>query len=162
MGSASSHCAILHIQENLLSIICKICDKSLRSLITASSTELPRHTALSNSVISIINCSRLILRPGRAKLEMFSIFSTHSSHKLILVRFNIYMMFLSVVWSKRQCYVVCFSDSIIGNMRKQYVDTRTQANLSKLNANRKQELDIVTNHISEILEGRRNSGAWLS
>ena len=33
-----------------------------------------------------------------------------------------------------------------------------QANLSKLNANRKQDVDIVTKHISEILERRQNAG----
>ncbi|XP_062150559.1 25.3 kDa vesicle transport protein SEC22-1 [Alnus glutinosa] len=48
-------------------------------------------------------------------------------------------------------------ESIIRNIRKQYTDTRTQANLSKLNSNRKQEIDIVTKHIYEILERRRNS-----
>ncbi|XP_060972694.1 25.3 kDa vesicle transport protein SEC22-1 [Cannabis sativa] len=48
-------------------------------------------------------------------------------------------------------------DSVIVNIRKQYIDTRTQANLSKLNANRKQELDIVTENLTEILERRRNS-----
>ncbi|KAF5457824.1 hypothetical protein F2P56_021901 [Juglans regia] len=49
-------------------------------------------------------------------------------------------------------------DSIIGNIRKRYIDTRTQANLSKLSANRKQDLDIVTKHVSEILEcSRQNS-----
>ena len=51
-----------------------------------------------------------------------------------------------------------FADSVIGNIRKQYIDTRTQANLSKLNANRKQDLDIVTENLSEILARRRNSG----
>ncbi|PON66413.1 Longin domain containing protein [Trema orientale] len=48
-------------------------------------------------------------------------------------------------------------DSVIGNIRKQYIDTRTQANLSKLNANRKQDLDIVTENLTEILSRRRNS-----
>ncbi|KAF4353626.1 hypothetical protein F8388_017949 [Cannabis sativa] len=48
-------------------------------------------------------------------------------------------------------------DSVIVNIRKQYIDTRTQANLSKLNANRKQDLDIVTENLTEILERRRNS-----
>ncbi|KAK9292890.1 hypothetical protein L1049_020871 [Liquidambar formosana] len=46
-------------------------------------------------------------------------------------------------------------DSVIGNIRKQYIDTRTQANLSKLNANRRQDLDIITEHMSEIVERRR-------
>ncbi|PON31970.1 Longin domain containing protein [Parasponia andersonii] len=48
-------------------------------------------------------------------------------------------------------------ESVIGNIRKQYIDTRTQANLSKLNANRKQDLDIVTENLTEILSRRRNS-----
>ncbi|KAM3682289.1 hypothetical protein ACB098_12G061900 [Castanea mollissima] len=48
-------------------------------------------------------------------------------------------------------------DSIIGNIRRLYINTRTQANLSKLNANRKQDVDIVTKHISEILERRQNA-----
>ncbi|GAV81265.1 hypothetical protein CFOL_v3_24723, partial [Cephalotus follicularis] len=36
--------------------------------------------------------------------------------------------------------------SIIGNIRKQYIDTRTQANLAKLYANRQQDLDIIIEH----------------
>ncbi|XP_021296321.1 25.3 kDa vesicle transport protein [Herrania umbratica] len=48
-------------------------------------------------------------------------------------------------------------DGIIANVRKQYIDTRTQANLSKLNANRRQELDIITENMSDIIERRRNS-----
>ncbi|XP_022738553.1 25.3 kDa vesicle transport protein-like [Durio zibethinus] len=48
-------------------------------------------------------------------------------------------------------------DSIIANIRKQYIDTRTQTNLSKLNANRCQELDIITENMSDIIERRRNS-----
>ncbi|XWS61152.1 hypothetical protein CRYUN_Cryun07bG0100900 [Craigia yunnanensis] len=48
-------------------------------------------------------------------------------------------------------------DSIIANIRKQYIDTRTQANLSKLNANRRQELDITTESMSDIIERGRNS-----
>ncbi|KAL6321602.1 hypothetical protein AAG906_025434 [Vitis piasezkii] len=43
-------------------------------------------------------------------------------------------------------------DGIIGNIRKQYIDTRTQANLSKLNANRGQDLDIIAKHMSEIIQ----------
>ncbi|EXC15975.1 25.3 kDa vesicle transport protein [Morus notabilis] len=50
-------------------------------------------------------------------------------------------------------------DTIIGNVRKQYIDTRTQANLSKLNANNSnQHLDIVTENLTDILARRRNSG----
>ncbi|GLU21088.1 hypothetical protein SLE2022_372510 [Rubroshorea leprosula] len=48
-------------------------------------------------------------------------------------------------------------DSVIGNIRKQYMDTRTQANLSKLNACRQQDLDIITENMSQIIERRRNS-----
>lgn len=55
--------------------------------------------------------------------------------------------------------LVWFPDTIIGNVRKQYIDTRTQANLSKLNANnRNQHLDIVTENLTDILVRRRNSG----
>ncbi|KAL4348181.1 hypothetical protein GQ457_17G025070 [Hibiscus cannabinus] len=47
--------------------------------------------------------------------------------------------------------------SVIANIRKQYIDTRTQANLSKLNANRRRELDVVTENMSDIIERKRNS-----
>ncbi|KAL3342079.1 hypothetical protein AABB24_026212 [Solanum stoloniferum] len=46
-------------------------------------------------------------------------------------------------------------DTIIGNIRKHYVDARTQANLSKLNAHRQKELDIATEELSLIIERRR-------
>ncbi|KAK4734509.1 hypothetical protein R3W88_008770 [Solanum pinnatisectum] len=46
-------------------------------------------------------------------------------------------------------------DTIIGNIRKQYVDTRTQANLSKLNAHRQKELEIAAEELSLITERRR-------
>ncbi|KAF7813279.1 25.3 kDa vesicle transport protein [Senna tora] len=48
-------------------------------------------------------------------------------------------------------------DGIIANIRRQYIDTRTQANLSKLIANRKQDIDIVTEDMSNILGRRRSS-----
>ncbi|XP_019452806.1 PREDICTED: 25.3 kDa vesicle transport protein isoform X1 [Lupinus angustifolius] len=47
--------------------------------------------------------------------------------------------------------------SIIANITRQYIDTRTQANLSKLNASRKQDLDVVTEDMFSILQRRRNS-----
>ncbi|KAG6754505.1 hypothetical protein POTOM_042545 [Populus tomentosa] len=53
--------------------------------------------------------------------------------------------------------VIGVLDGVIGSIRKQYIDTRTQANLSKLNANRKKDLEIITEHISEILQRKRNS-----
>ncbi|CDY38911.1 BnaA03g12680D [Brassica napus] len=46
---------------------------------------------------------------------------------------------------------------IIGRIRKQYMDTRTQANLSKLNASRKQELDVVTEHLNDLMQRRQLS-----
>ncbi|CAL5407807.1 unnamed protein product [Camellia sinensis] len=46
-------------------------------------------------------------------------------------------------------------DGIIGNIRRQYTDTKTQSNLSKLNANRRQDLDIITLDMSTIVERRR-------
>ncbi|XAR71723.1 hypothetical protein NMG60_11018124 [Bertholletia excelsa] len=46
-------------------------------------------------------------------------------------------------------------DRIIGNTRRQYTDTRTQSNLSKLNANRRQELEIITQDMCTIVERRR-------
>ncbi|KAF8380273.1 hypothetical protein HHK36_027756 [Tetracentron sinense] len=48
-------------------------------------------------------------------------------------------------------------DNVIGNIRKQYIDTRTQANLSKLNANRRQDIDIVMEDMSKIIENKRKS-----
>ncbi|XP_024012670.1 25.3 kDa vesicle transport protein isoform X2 [Eutrema salsugineum] len=45
----------------------------------------------------------------------------------------------------------------IGRIRKQYMDTRTQANLSKLNASRKQELDVVTEHLNDLIQRRQLS-----
>jgi len=47
---------------------------------------------------------------------------------------------------------------IIGRIRKQYIDTRTQANLSKLNALRKQELDVVTEHLNDIIQRQQILG----
>lgn len=37
------------------------------------------------------------------------------------------------------------------------MDTRTQANLSKLNASRKQELDVVTEHLNDLMQRRQLS-----
>ncbi|KAJ9539653.1 hypothetical protein OSB04_026159 [Centaurea solstitialis] len=48
-------------------------------------------------------------------------------------------------------------DNVIGNIRRQYIDTRTQANLSKLNANHKQELDVHIEQMSVVFERRRKS-----
>lgn len=44
------------------------------------------------------------------------------------------------------------------NIRRQYTDTRTQTNLSKLNADHKQELDVHTEHMSIVVERRRRAG----
>ncbi|XP_027933858.1 25.3 kDa vesicle transport protein isoform X1 [Vigna unguiculata] len=48
-------------------------------------------------------------------------------------------------------------DGIIANISRQYIDTRTQANLSKLNANRKQYLDVASEDFYNIVERKRNS-----
>ncbi|KAK8467487.1 hypothetical protein PHAVU_007G069300 [Phaseolus vulgaris] len=48
-------------------------------------------------------------------------------------------------------------DGIIANISRQYIDTRTQANLSKFNANRKQDLDVASEDIYNIVERKRNS-----
>ncbi|KAJ0043865.1 hypothetical protein Pint_17433 [Pistacia integerrima] len=48
-------------------------------------------------------------------------------------------------------------DSIIGNIRKQYIDTRTQANLAKMIVNRGQDLSIIIEHMSQIVERKRHS-----
>ncbi|KAL0710345.1 hypothetical protein Bca4012_017323 [Brassica carinata] len=47
---------------------------------------------------------------------------------------------------------------IIARIRKQYMDTRTQANLSKLNASRKQELNVVTEHLNDLILRRQLLG----
>ncbi|KOM35977.1 hypothetical protein LR48_Vigan02g212700 [Vigna angularis] len=49
-------------------------------------------------------------------------------------------------------------DGIIANISRQYIDTRTQANLSKLNANRKQDVDVASQDFYDIVERKRNSG----
>ncbi|PQQ01569.1 25.3 kDa vesicle transport protein [Prunus yedoensis var. nudiflora] len=65
--------------------------------------------------------------------------------------------FNSLIKKVTRPYCFVKFDGVIGNIRKQYIDTRTQANLSKLNANRKQDLDIATENLSEIIERWRYS-----
>ncbi|WVY98767.1 hypothetical protein V8G54_030918 [Vigna mungo] len=48
-------------------------------------------------------------------------------------------------------------NGIIANISRQYIDTRTQANLSKLNANRKQDVDVASQDFYDIVEKKRNS-----
>lgn len=50
------------------------------------------------------------------------------------------------------------ADGIIGNIRRQYIDTRTQSNLSKLNGHRRQDLDVITQDLSTIVERRQQLG----
>ncbi|XP_057547305.1 25.3 kDa vesicle transport protein SEC22-1 [Amaranthus tricolor] len=45
--------------------------------------------------------------------------------------------------------------SVITSIRKQYIDTRTQANLKKLNASHGHELNILIESISTIVENRK-------
>ncbi|CAH1429929.1 unnamed protein product [Lactuca virosa] len=49
------------------------------------------------------------------------------------------------------------SNNTICNIRRQYMDTRTQANLSKLKSNHKQELHVHTEQMSLVVEWRRRS-----
>ncbi|KAK6155723.1 hypothetical protein DH2020_009971 [Rehmannia glutinosa] len=48
-------------------------------------------------------------------------------------------------------------DAIIGNIRRKYVDTRTQANLSKITSDGSQEIDVVSESFSQIVKRRRRS-----
>lgn len=50
------------------------------------------------------------------------------------------------------------ADSVISSIRKQYVDTRTQANLKKLNANSGQELNIIVESLSTVVKNRKQLG----
>ncbi|XP_071734283.1 25.3 kDa vesicle transport protein SEC22-1 [Rutidosis leptorrhynchoides] len=56
-----------------------------------------------------------------------------------------------------QPYTFLKFDNVIRKISRQYIDTRTQANLSKLNANHKQELDIITEQMATVVERRRRS-----
>ncbi|XP_020275502.1 25.3 kDa vesicle transport protein [Asparagus officinalis] len=49
-------------------------------------------------------------------------------------------------------------DYAIENIRRKYLDTRTQANLAKLNSNRKQDLDFVTEEFSKVVSRGQASG----
>ncbi|XP_026408942.1 25.3 kDa vesicle transport protein-like [Papaver somniferum] len=48
-------------------------------------------------------------------------------------------------------------DNVIAKIRRRYLDTRTQANLSILNANLRQDLDVIIEDISKIIEDRKRS-----
>lgn len=71
---------------------------------------------------------------------------------------NRLLLFWACLFLLSNLYSNWLADGVIGSITKQYIDTRTQANLSKLNANREKELEIVTENISEILQRKRNSG----
>ncbi|RZC73002.1 hypothetical protein C5167_048481 [Papaver somniferum] len=49
------------------------------------------------------------------------------------------------------------SNNVIAKIRRRYLDTRTQANLSILNANLRQDLDVIIEDISKIIEDRKRS-----
>ncbi|KAF6159582.1 hypothetical protein GIB67_008011 [Kingdonia uniflora] len=55
--------------------------------------------------------------------------------------------------TKPYCFIRI--DNVIGSIRKQYLDTRTQSNLSKLKAKHRQDLSIVTEDISKIMDNRK-------
>lgn len=50
------------------------------------------------------------------------------------------------------------ADSVISSIRKQYVDTRTQANIKKLHANSGQELNIIVESLSTVVKNRKQLG----
>lgn len=54
---------------------------------------------------------------------------------------------------------VALPGGIIGNIRRQYVDTRTQANLSKLKSG--QDIEIMTEDFSQIVKRRNRYGVLL-
>ncbi|XP_023748083.1 25.3 kDa vesicle transport protein isoform X2 [Lactuca sativa] len=64
---------------------------------------------------------------------------------------------LSLVKQITKPYSFIKFNNIICNIRRQYIDTRTQANLSKLKANHKQELHVHTEQMSLVVEWRRRS-----
>ncbi|XP_047336813.1 25.3 kDa vesicle transport protein [Impatiens glandulifera] len=51
-------------------------------------------------------------------------------------------------------YTFLKMEGMIGNIRKRYIDTRTQSNLSKLNADRGQEPKVETDYMYAIVERR--------
>lgn len=69
--------------------------------------------------------------------------------------------------STKKCWDVSYehagtADGIIGNIRRKYVDTRSQANLSKINSDASQDVDILSEIFSQIVKRRRRFGMVLS
>ncbi|XP_039134377.1 25.3 kDa vesicle transport protein [Dioscorea cayenensis subsp. rotundata] len=76
---------------------------------------------------------------------------------------------LKIVEAFSKPYAFKKFEYVVGSIRKQYVDTRTQANLSKMKSNRVQDLSIVTEDFSEFINRvqapvvdmlRTESGDW--
>ncbi|XP_073106075.1 25.3 kDa vesicle transport protein SEC22-1 [Elaeis guineensis] len=66
---------------------------------------------------------------------------------------------VKVVESFTKPYAFTRFDYVIGNIRKQYLDTRTQANLFKLNSDHRQDLDMVTEEFSKLISNYKTSGS---
>lgn len=47
---------------------------------------------------------------------------------------------------------------VIANVRRKYVDTRSQANLSKINSDASQDADVISESFSRIVQRRRRLG----
>lgn len=80
------------------------------------------------------------------------------------VRFGKPSCIISFVWKMmlKLRYIwmwVALPGGIIGNIRRQYVDTRTQANLSKLKSG--QDIEIMTEDFSQIVKRRNRYGVLL-
>lgn len=153
MGFAFLRYASHPIQESWHSIIQKICIRSLRDQIRASQIELQSHIPSSNLVIFKMFITTIIYL-------IYSCISYFSYREILCFKTDV-----QAIRCRFNCIFCSFlhgwlwlTDTIIGNIRKQYVDTRTQANLSKLNADRQKDLDIGTDELSLITERRRRLG----
>ncbi|XP_072967475.1 25.3 kDa vesicle transport protein SEC22-1 [Typha angustifolia] len=69
---------------------------------------------------------------------------------------------VAVVDSVLMPYALRRFDYVIGNVRRRYVDTRTQANLNKLKSDRQQDLDIVTEEFSKVISKHQRPGFAVS
>lgn len=68
---------------------------------------------------------------------------------------------VSLLKKKKMMYLVYLlrdADGIIGNVTRKYADTRSQANLSKINSDASQDVDIMSESFSRILQRRRRLG----
>ncbi|KAK9048402.1 hypothetical protein SSX86_032636 [Deinandra increscens subsp. villosa] len=87
-----------------------------------------------------------------------TIFLHHHCFNYMICRKNLTRLIQQLVSKIIKPYSFVKFDNIICKIRRQYIDTRTQTNLSKLNANHhKQEPDVFTEKMSVVIERRRRS-----